>query len=108
MPRLRVSPTSADAKLVKIPQNASDDGSTVSHSHCVYVSRTYGASLEYLRYPTVQQAQSAFVQGRAYFRGSVAIKGSAIVSAYVNDMSSAHLEQKTLSKKFATAMLAAM
>lgn len=98
----------SDGALINFPRNTSRNG--VTASFCSYGSKAYGASLGYFTFATAAQAQSAFVQmkARAHARGYSAIKGTSIVSAFVNDNSSAHLEHKVLSRQIGAAMLSAI
>ena len=99
----------ADGAVMSRP-SASKNG--VTSSYCTYASKAYNVSLMYMTFASAEQAQSAYAKFSARpgmrGRGYKAIKGTAIVMAYVADNSPARSEQKTFSQQLGTAMLNAI
>jgi hypothetical protein len=99
----------ADGAIMSRPSGSKDG---VTSSFCTYGSKAYVASLVYMTFASADQAHSAYAKLSARpgmrGRGYNAIKGAAIVMAYVNDNSAAHAEQKTFSQQLGTAMLNAI
>ena len=99
----------ADGAVMSSPSGSRDG---VTSSFCTYGSKAYIASLAYMTFASADKAQSAFAKLSARpgmrGRGYNAIKGAAIVMAYVNDTSAAHSENKTFSQQLGAAMLSAI
>ena len=99
----------ADGTVMSRPSGSRDG---VTSSYCTYGSKAYIASLVYTTFPSAGQAQSAFAKLSARpgmrGRGYKAIKGTAIVMAYVNATSAAHAENKSFSQQLGTAMMNAI
>jgi hypothetical protein len=95
----------ADGKVLSVPRNFSRNGTTASY--CTYASKAYSATLSYFAYPTPAEAQSAYAEMTAGARGYSSIKGSSFVLAFVNDNTSSHAENASLSKRLGALMLGA-
>lgn len=84
----------------------------VTSSYCTYGSKAYVATLMYSTFPSDGDARSwyAKMNARPGFRdrGYKAIKGAAVVMAYVTATSAAKAEQKTFSRQLGAAMLSAI
>lgn len=99
----------SDSTVMSNPSGTRDG---VTSSFCTYGSKAYIASLVYITFASADKAQSTFAKlsakPGARGRGYRAVKGTAIVMAYVTDTSAAHSEKKTLSQQLGAAMMNAI
>ncbi|MDP9104358.1 MAG: hypothetical protein M3N49_00250 [Candidatus Eremiobacteraeota bacterium] len=99
----------ADGVVMSRPSGSKNG---VTSSYCTYGSKAYAVSLMYSTFPSAGDARSwyAKMNARPGFRdrGYKAIKGAAVIMAYVNATSAANAEQKSFSRQLGVAMLSAI